>query len=1245
MQTTLLGLAIALILAIVAALVAPLVVDWNHYRAPIEAEASRLTGLNVRVNGAIDARLLPSPVITLSGVDVGAAGHAPQLRAGTLRLELALGPLLRGKVQASEVHLIEPQLSLTLDRSGAIELPALSASSHPQALSISQFNVENARVTLTDAASGSQLVLSKFYFNGEVASFAGPFNGQGAAVFDDELYGYRISGSPATGGGLKLRLGIDPSDQALTSDFDGTLNFVHDVPQFDGTLALARPVGAALANGERVVSAPWRATGTIQGTPASASIRNVAFRYGPEDRAINFTGSAELTLGAHPHVAAKAAAMQIDVDRALGEPDVTDRPPLVVLKNFLQAFVAAAKLPMPAQVALSIDALTVGGTTIDSLSGNLNFDRTGWDLEKFQFHAPGMTGVTVSGRLTATAQGFAFSGPATLAASDVETLLAWLDGRNGNQVPAEAKTLNASGDLTIAGDRVALERLTASFDQEKIEGRLGYDWPAGNRPARLDAELRAGEIDLDALSAFAKSAAGAKGLVLPQEATLALDIDKATFAGVDAHAVNAQVKFDSGKLQIDRLSIGDLAGAKLDISGRIDELSSQPRGQLTLDLNASALDGLSEVAAKLMPQQADTLRRLAGRLAPAKVHAVLDVERGTTSGSTAELHVNGSLAAMRLALDGKASGEPAHLGDATVQVQSGIDADDGTALVALLGLDHLLAVDQLPGQLTLLATGPLNGEVKVDAKIETSGFESTLDGSLRLTGDRAPFGTLQWQAAAGDLRPLHQAMTGQPGVAVPVSVHAGVALDGSKLSLTDLAATVGKSSLHGHLAVNRTSPVGIDGDIEADNVDAASVAAMLLGLPSNTDSGGMPWSSAKVGAGAFSAINGDVTFTFDHAVLTPAFVASDLKGIAHFRPSAISLDSIAGGFAGGRITGSLAFRRNPDGLAAHAALDLADVAAATMIGPLMNVTGGKLGLKLVSDGFGANPASLVNSLHGSAAVTLKDVQFAGLDAAAFAAAKEAAGQTGPIDMGKVQSAVTAALASGHLVVPQGEAAVTLVSGAINLNHLTLGVQGGAQLALDGTIDLGRAAVDARMTLSEAPPAGALIAMRPELSVNLKGPLAAPQRTLDSSALTSWLTLSAAELQTRQIELIEAGQRAGTAGQDVHPQPPDIRVVSPGTDVESALPADLLPAPGAATRNIERLQPQPAAPSPIPEQSRPGTGSVPRNAAPAAAAPIVIRPGMPPVPRARPSAATAGAAEQDRRRSVPQEAEPGTPRAD
>ena len=56
MQTTLLTIAIAFILALLAALVGPHFVDWNKYRAEFQAGASRMTGLEVRLSGPIEAR-------------------------------------------------------------------------------------------------------------------------------------------------------------------------------------------------------------------------------------------------------------------------------------------------------------------------------------------------------------------------------------------------------------------------------------------------------------------------------------------------------------------------------------------------------------------------------------------------------------------------------------------------------------------------------------------------------------------------------------------------------------------------------------------------------------------------------------------------------------------------------------------------------------------------------------------------------------------------------------------------------------------------------------------------------------------------------------------------------------------------------------------------------------------------------------------------------------------------------------
>ena len=59
----------------------------------------------------------------------------------------------------------------------------------------------------------------------------------------------------------------------------------------------------------------------------------------------------------------------MDIDRALANPDVTHRPPLIMIKSFFETFVATVKPSLPGTVGVAFDAVTVGGTTLQSLHG------------------------------------------------------------------------------------------------------------------------------------------------------------------------------------------------------------------------------------------------------------------------------------------------------------------------------------------------------------------------------------------------------------------------------------------------------------------------------------------------------------------------------------------------------------------------------------------------------------------------------------------------------------------------------------------------------------------------------------------------------------------------------------------------------------------------------------------------------------------------------------------------------------
>ena len=177
-QTTLLGLAIALIVALMAALIGPYFIDWNQFRPQFEAEATRVLGAPVRVGGQLDARLLPTPSLRLRSVVVGGANDLGRVRADKLDVEFSLGSLMRGEWRATELTINGMALDLGLDPQGRIDWPASTGKFSLGTLAIDRLNL-TGRVALHDAASRSTLELNDIAFSGDVRSLAGAVRGDG----------------------------------------------------------------------------------------------------------------------------------------------------------------------------------------------------------------------------------------------------------------------------------------------------------------------------------------------------------------------------------------------------------------------------------------------------------------------------------------------------------------------------------------------------------------------------------------------------------------------------------------------------------------------------------------------------------------------------------------------------------------------------------------------------------------------------------------------------------------------------------------------------------------------------------------------------------------------------------------------------------------------------------------------------------------------------------------------------------
>ncbi len=1119
LQTTLLGLAIVIILALLVALVGPLVIDWGGYRSAFEGQATRLIGLDVRVAGEIDARLLPSPRLTLHDIDIGRPGEN-RIRARALGIEFALGPLMRGEWRAAEMHLVGPQLKLGLDGAGRVKAPDVAIRFNPDALSIDRLSIQDGKVTLADAASGASLTLDRLWFNGEARSLLGPYKGEGAATIGGDLYPFRIAvGRYGDDEVVRLHVNVDPVNHPLNIEADGALTLGADKPGFEGSLSLTRPVGIA-SRGADQLTQPWRVSGKIKASAASALMQKFEFQYGSETEGFALTGVADFKFGKHPRFDGVLSGRQIDLDRAVTGVDGASPLPAAAIRRIAQLAGSAFRPAIPVQIGIGIDQVTIGGNTIANLRGDITTGDAGWKLDGFEFRAPGFTQVRLSGNLTVDADGVRFRGPAEINAGDPKLLTAWLQGRTESGKGDRLRPLNLRGEITLGSDEVAVEGLKAEFDRKTITGRLVYLFAGKNRQTKLDAELKAPEIDIDAALGFGKAMLSGATVEWPKDMTIAADIGHATFAGLDARGAEARLKINAGGLQIDRLLVTDLGGGAFSANGRIDTSGKAPRGSVAVDFETRQTAAIAALVAKFSPRAASPASSLLDRATHAKFHATLDVTGDKDMGATlARFAVAGDLDTMRFDARARMTGDWAKPSAADLQVDAAVDAPDGATLINVLGLERFVAAGEGPGQIKLQATGPADRDLKIDWKLTAGGLAAQGAGRGRVSLDQGAHMTATLAVEKADLRPLRPGGGMDRSEALPFSMASRVAIDGRNVKFDDIDARLGQSGIRGHLSLAGVSPRRVDGALETDAVDAAALIARAIGMPAQVkrDGAAWTWSSEPFGSGVFGNYAGRIALKARRVELLPHLAAREFRAALRLGKDGFALDDMVADMAGGRFAGGMSFHGAEDGLTAHIKVSLAgaDTAGLLSSGARPPVTG-TLALSAEVKGNGLSPIALIGSLQGTGKFALSGAQFAGLDPRAFDAVTQAVDRGLAIDAERITDVVNKALDSGQLSVERIEGAVALSAGQVRLSNVSADGKG-AKLSLAGTADLTDGSIDARLLLSGA---GQNAGTRPDVFLALKGPLMAPVRSVDVSALTGWLTLRAIDNQAKQLRAIE-----------------------------------------------------------------------------------------------------------------------------
>ncbi len=966
MQTTLLGLAIAFILALLAALIGPYFVDWNQFRPQFEAEASRIIGVPVRVAGELDARLLPAPTLRLRSVTFGGNNDLGRLRADKLDVEFSLSSLMRGEWRATELSVGGMAVDLGLDAKGKVDLPSTASGTFNLAsLAIERLNL-TGRIALHDAASRSTLELNDIVFSGDVRSLAGSVRGDGNFTAAGVRYPFRVSSGPSPdGSATRLHLNIDPGERAILADLEGVLAFDNRQPKFDGALTLAVP--PAKKPGEAGPT-PWKLTAKLKADPAGAKFDQVDASFGPEDAALKLGGVGDLRFGASPLLRAVLSARQVDADKLAGRDDAE---PLRILPALRAGLAAIPQAPIPAQIEFNSDQIMLGGRPLQNITAELQTDGRSWTFQRLELRAPGTTQLSLNG---ATPGADSFSGRLSVESSDPDTLVAWLQGRNEVN-RRSTRPLRLAGDVTIAANHLAIDKLKADIEGGAVEGRIAFVQTGASKGSRIDADLKADRLDLDAAASFVRALAGPQG-EWPEEAKLSLDIGRAISAGQELRPFAAKLGYGPTSLSLEQLRFGQASGVTTEASGSFDR--TRATGKLALKSSANSLGDLTALLEPIAPALRARFDAIAPLPGATRLKLDLSLDKNAEHADRSDARAVFDLDAPQLKATATLAAQPPvaavngidieKLRNSDFTLESKLSSPQAASLTALLGLDRMVAAGEGASQIEGKLSGAWRRPLQLNAKLSGGGLDADAQGSVELSAPE-PKASVNLRVRNANLAPLFGTSPADKS-AQNVSLSSRVGLSGNRLTFDDLDSTASGSHLRGHLAMTLDQEKSVDGEFGLDTLDLMPALALAVGA-AGRDSG------EPLSAGLISGWRGRIAFQALRGNLPGGIEMRPFSGTIRSDGQSLALDALKGGVGGGEMTASLDARNGANGLALNAHLDLTNVDAASLRYRDLALPKGRASVQMTLTSQGRSVSALTGALAGNGTVTLDAAEISG----------------------------------------------------------------------------------------------------------------------------------------------------------------------------------------------------------------------------------------------------------------------------
>ncbi len=1116
-------------LALTAALVVPYFVDWSSYRAGFEREASAVLGRRVTVNGDATARLLPFPSVTFSDVAVGGGPNGEAaMTVETFSMDAELAPFLRGDILIFDMRLVRPKATIEVADDGTVDWAVRpSAPFDAEQISIEKLTVTEGQISLRHVASGRTHRLTEINTQISAKSLDGPWRVTGSARLDGMLTALTVNtGKVDSAGAMRLRIQAEPEIHAVSVESDGNIRFENGAANYGGTFKIAArrdPTQQPAAD----QGPGYRINGKFSLDHERLSFDEFLFETGPLSNPYSADGRGFVDLGEQARFEVTVDGAQVRFDEAIGAEEGGGG------QNFSQRLAATqealADLPrptIPGTLDVNLPAVVAGDTTIREVRLSAEPAPDGWTIKSLAATLPGRTTLEADGRLRTDGE-LGFKGSLLLAIGQPSGFAAWVSQNVDDAIRRlPAAGFRATVDLTKNHQR--FDDLELGLGNATFRGHAESSEPRDAKASTV-LSLEGGALDVDGLAALASLFVSDVGTNRFADRDLDLEIKAGpvSAAGLTANSVDTALRLREGLLEIDRLSIGGLAGATVSATGTLKGFPDDLAGNVDASLVAVDLAPLIAAASERYGTNpiVKGLQQRAASHPDLFSDARLDIVATSAAngdGSTGfAVSAQGKAGGTALSATLSGNGRPDAIADTEVSLILSGRNDDATRLLALYGLPVLEIGMTGAGETDLTVKGKLSADMETAAALTADGFAAAFSGRSRIEGGGVSLkGTANLNTT--DLEPwLMTAGVGLPGMGagIPVDLRAEADYADELLVLGGIEGAVSEAAVAGDVnAVLKDGRPHVSGQLTLDELALDPLVAMVLGEAA-VEAGGLAWSQTPFQAAVTAPFSADVQISAATLAAGSFATGYDAGLSLKLDDEGLRVSDLKAKLFGGEVSGLFEIKNNGGTGIVTGQMKLSGADIARVLG-----TQGVRGQGDISTGLSASGKSvsgLVATMAGSGTAALRSLAIDGINPEAlprFIARADMLGKD--IDAARTAGFAPAIAASGSFAADPAEAAFTIAGGVLRAPPLTL-ENDAAKLEADVEADFNTGEVSADGTITYKPGIEALVGSEPALRFSLEGPLATAGVTFDSEPLAQFLTQRALEAEQARVEAMQA----------------------------------------------------------------------------------------------------------------------------